>query len=84
MVLTRLKIGHTKITHKHLFLREEAPICEACNLPLTVEHILIKCTDLNDVRKNFYRYTNMKALLNDGEPQKIFKFLKEIGLYGQI
>ena len=84
VVLTRLKIGHTKMTHKHLFLREEAPICEACNLPLTVEHILIKCTDLNDVRMRFYRYTNMKALFNDGEPQKIFGFLKEIGLYGQI
>ena len=84
VVLTRLKIGHTKITHKHLFLREEAPICEACNLPLTVEHILIKCIDLNDVRMRFYRYTNMKALFNDGEPRKIFGFLKEIGLYGQI
>ncbi|GFT03525.1 uncharacterized protein TNCV_2986511 [Trichonephila clavipes] len=38
--LTRLRIGHTRFTHRHLF-GEHAPECPSCNVSYTVHHILI-------------------------------------------
>nr|WP_160869998.1 reverse transcriptase domain-containing protein [Pantoea sp. Taur] len=43
VVLTRLRIGHSKITHLHLITKEEPPRCEYCNNSLTVAHIFEQC-----------------------------------------
>ena len=45
VVLTRLRIGHTRLTHKHYLLNEEIPMCIACDCPLTIKHILVECAD---------------------------------------
>ena len=39
--LNRLHIGHSYLTHSFILRKEEAPICVACNVVLTVKHILI-------------------------------------------
>ncbi|GFU98050.1 RNase H domain-containing protein [Trichonephila clavipes] len=39
--LTRLRIGHTRFTHRHLLLGENAPECPSCKVPYSVCHILI-------------------------------------------
>ncbi|GFV74724.1 RNase H domain-containing protein [Trichonephila clavipes] len=31
--LTRLRIGHTRVTHRHLLLGENAPECPPCKVP---------------------------------------------------
>ncbi|GFT17215.1 RNase H domain-containing protein [Trichonephila clavipes] len=41
--LTRLRIGHTRFTHRHLLLGENAPDCPSCKVPYSVYHILIDC-----------------------------------------
>ncbi|GFT76737.1 RNase H domain-containing protein [Trichonephila clavipes] len=41
--LTRLRIGHTRFTHRHLLLGEDAPECPSCKVSYTVRHILIDC-----------------------------------------
>ena len=38
-------------------------MCYACQTKYTVKHILIECTGLANIRKNFYRANNMKELL---------------------
>ncbi|GFT76744.1 probable RNA-directed DNA polymerase from transposon X-element, partial [Trichonephila clavipes] len=38
--LTRLRIGHTRFTHRHLLFGERAPECPSCNVSYTVRHIL--------------------------------------------
>ena len=35
--------------------KEEPPVCVACNIIITVQHILIECADLVAVRKNILR-----------------------------
>ncbi|GFV83389.1 RNase H domain-containing protein [Trichonephila clavipes] len=45
--LTRLRIGHTRFTHKHLLLGENAPECPSCKVPYSVYHILIDCSVFN-------------------------------------
>ena len=36
---TRLRIGHTSLTHKYLLQGEEKPFCVGCNTDFTVRHI---------------------------------------------
>ena len=43
VVLTRLRIGHTRLTHSYLLKREYQPFCISCNEPFTVKHFLIDC-----------------------------------------
>ena len=43
IVLARLRIGHTRITHSYLFNREDQPYCFGCNTPFTVKHFLLDC-----------------------------------------
>ena len=84
VTFSRLKIGHTKLTHQHLLLGEEAPFCVGCNSPLTVEHILLDCTDFTDSRSKYYKSENLKALFDTIEPKKIINFIFEIGLSKRI
>ena len=84
VAITRLKIGHTKITHQHLVLAEEAPTCIGCDCQLTVKHILIECLDYSEIRSKYYRSKNLKALFNTIEPRKIIGFIAEIGLLKRI
>ena len=42
LVLSRLRIGHTYLTHRHLLVGDP---CVACQGRLSVEHILIHCAD---------------------------------------
>ncbi|GFT99249.1 RNase H domain-containing protein [Trichonephila clavipes] len=37
--LTRLRIGHTRLTHRHLLLGENATECPSCKVPYSVCHI---------------------------------------------
>ena len=84
-VLTRLHIGHTRLTHTFRMKRgEEAPMCIGCDEPLTVEHILTKCWDLYDIRRRHYSVENFKVLFRDVPPDKIFSFLKETGIFYKI
>ena len=47
-VLTRIRIGHTHLTHCFLLRGEDPPQCIACDCHLTVKHIyLIVLISLN-------------------------------------
>ncbi|GFX81680.1 RNase H domain-containing protein [Trichonephila clavipes] len=48
--LTRLRIGHTLFTHRHLLFGENAPECPSCKVFYTERHILIDCPVFNHHR----------------------------------
>ena len=52
ITLSRLRIGHTRITHSYLLEGKQQPMCYACQTKYTVKHILIECTDLGPYKKN--------------------------------
>ena len=54
--LSRLRMGHTRLTHYHLFHRADPPSCETCNVRLSVEHILIRCPALRIERNQIINY----------------------------
>ena len=82
MVLTRLRIGHTRLTHSYLLKREDQPFCISCNEPFTVKLFLIDCIEFSHVRRQFFqtndlRYENVPA-------DNILVFLKNINLFNKV
>lgn len=43
VLLTRLRCGHTRLTHSYMLDNDPPPNCERCGSRLSVEHILLKC-----------------------------------------
>jgi ribonuclease HI len=86
VVLTRLRIGHTRFTHRHLLLGEQAPTCKKCNVTMTVKHILVECPVFNSQRSQHFNnhHISLKELLSAAPHQNIFNFLKHIGFYSHI
>lgn len=85
VILSRLRIGHTRLTHKHLLLNEFAPTCPACHCPLTVQHIILDCILFDYFR--YYYFNNIRSLipiLSEPHHENLFHFLHAIGLYSKI
>ena len=43
VILRRLCIGHTCVTHRHLLTSDSQPLCDECKCSGTVKHILLHC-----------------------------------------
>ncbi|GBM81353.1 hypothetical protein AVEN_50813-1 [Araneus ventricosus] len=48
--LNRLRIGHSRLIHKHLLFGERCPACTTCQVDLTISHILVECPVFNNHR----------------------------------
>uniref|UniRef100_A0A8D8R086 RNase H type-1 domain-containing protein n=1 Tax=Cacopsylla melanoneura TaxID=428564 RepID=A0A8D8R086_9HEMI len=47
VVITRLRIGHSLLTHSFLMSRDDPPSCPFClSNPLTIKHLLLLCTSV--------------------------------------
>lgn len=82
VTLTRLRIGHTKLTHKYLLEKEEAPKCPRCYQPVTIKHIIADCIGYEPERKKNNIPPNVReALADDDEAAKnILQFFNEANL----
>ena len=93
MKVTRLRIGHTRLTHGYLLVAQEQPICVECTwdeddpVYLTVEHILLECGNYALDRLPCYEPTNltMKQLLSEQKYiYQVIRFLHISELYNKI
>ena len=82
--MARLHIGYSFITHSFLLKGEEPPVCIGCDKRLTVEHILLTCSDFIEIRESHLTAKSLRMLFQDILPEKIFNFLKEINIFGKI
>ena len=53
-LISRLRIGHSSITHSFLLKGEEPPVCFACDRKITVEDILPFCSDFIETREKHF------------------------------
>lgn len=85
-VITRLRIGHTRLTHTHRLKKETPLICSFCGVELTVHHILIDCYGYSVERQKFDIGNHIDVVLsnNQKEIEKLLNFLKETGLYSEL
>jgi kelch-like protein 2/3 len=79
--LTRCRIGHSRLTHSYLLNNEERPECIPCNSIYSLNHVLLDCVDVADIRQTFYTVNNLYDLFTNVAGDTILKFLKDIDLY---
>lgn len=86
VVLTRLRIGHTRLTHGHLMAREPPPVCAECEAQLTVEHILTECRRYRQARARHNINAALPTILGNESAllENLFAYLRDIGVYHEI
>ena len=62
VVITRLRIGHTKATKSHILSWGPPTACQHCGQTLTIEHILLECTVLQQSRDEHYTVDSLRTL----------------------
>lgn len=53
VILCRLRIGHTHLTHSFLLTKQDKPHCK-CGDEMNVNHILFTCSELETLRKKYF------------------------------
>ena len=81
VVITRLRIGHTKATKSHILSRGPPTACQHCGQTLTVEHVLLECTVLQQIRDEYYTAESLRALFETIPEACIVEFLREAGFF---
>ena len=86
VILHRIRIGHTRLTHSYRMERggdRNTPKCIFCeeDVDLTIAHVMIECTGLYYSRINHFVAADMKDLFDRIHPKQIIGFLKEANIY---
>jgi ribonuclease HI len=84
VVLTRIRIGHSILTHQHLMLKNSAPMCQKDNCTLTINHIMSRCSFFAGQRRQCFGknyFNDFGQLVGRNVHINLIKFLKDIGLY---
>jgi len=81
VIINRLKIGHSRLTHPYLLSGEDQPTCTKCDTVLTVKHILLDCPELWDVR---LKPSSLKDIFESVDNQNIIGFIKDARFYHQL
>ena len=81
VVITRLRIGPTKATKSHILSRGPPTACQNCGQTLTIEHILLECTVLQQSRDEYYTVDSLRTLFETIPEACIIEFLREAGLF---
>ncbi|XP_058448897.1 uncharacterized protein LOC131428855 [Malaya genurostris] len=84
--LTRLRIGHTRLTHTFLLKKEEPPNCECCDVELTVRHIILECRKYDGERRKYNIGSSLYEALGNTDEQAIqlLNFLRETKLNNKL
>ena len=89
VLLARLRIGHTRLTHSFLLEGGEIPYCEHCIVPLSVEHLLCECPEFSTHRLRSFgvdgiqRALSLSRVLGDDslDMGAVVSFLQDTGLF---
>jgi len=81
LVVSRLHIGHTRLTHSYLLNRQNQPEFSHCACALTVAHVLLECNHYNVVRQRYFNVSSLHELFDTVNAQNILGFIRDIGLY---
>lgn len=84
VVLTRLRLGHTRYTHSYLMAKETPPICDSCKQNISVQHIFNHCSKYTAIRRKL-SINGIDALKDDLKSIKnVISYMKLTDLYDQI
>ena len=81
LVITRLRIGHTKVTRSHILSRGPPTACQHSGQTLTIEHMLLECTVWQQIRDDYYTAESLRTLFETIPEACIIEFMREAGLF---
>ena len=81
VVITRLRIGHTKATKFHILSRGPPTGCHHCGQTLTIDHMMLECALLQECRDEYYTVDSLNALFETIPETCIVEFLREAGFF---
>ena len=91
VIMHRLRIGHTRLAQAYKFEQrgpnKQTPSCHFCYDPeetLTVNHLLIECTEFDDIRNRYYHAPDLQHLFENTPPRQILTLIKKAHLYNQL
>ena len=62
VVITRLRIGHTKATKSHILSREPPTACHHCGQTLSIDHMFLECAVVQECRDEYYTADSLNTL----------------------
>jgi ribonuclease HI len=83
IILSRVRIGHTRLTHKHHMEHQPKPKCQQCDVWLSIQHIILDCPLYAGPRRSFNISKNSFGN-NKTENTNLIAFLKNIQIYDEI
>ena len=86
-IMCRLRIGHTRLTHRHRLERTPQPRCEFCQTALTVKHILLQCAQHAEARETMFgkeKPNSIKEIFELVPATRILWFVKAIKIINEI
>ena len=88
VILHRIRIGHSRLTHSYKMDGRgngPPPLCRFCGLEeISMQHIMLECTEFTNIRSQRYVTNNMKDLFESINPLNIISFLLEARIYELI
>ena len=84
VAITRLRIGHSRLTYSFLLRQEQQPQCSTPQMPYTIKHVHLECKAFNTTRKHYFQIRKMKDLFENVHIDDVLSFLKKTGLYQKI
>lgn len=84
VAITRLRLGHTKLTHGYILSRTDRPTCHQCKVPLTVPHLLQLCPLYEEHRRKSNLPKSTIEALKPGQEDKLLDFIRYSNLFNEI
>ena len=75
VLITTLRIGYTKATKSHILSRGPPTACQHCGQTLTIKHMLLECTVLQQIRDEYYTAESLRTLFETIPEACIVEFL---------
>ena len=83
VILTRLRIGHTRLTHGYLMTTPKGPVpeCQICQVRQSIRHIFSDCPHYTHLRQIYFGTKTFTEVLSDSSTFSLTKILKFLGPY---
>ena len=83
VVLCRIRLNHTRLTNSYRMSKERPPTCDHCQLPMTMNHIMVNCNKYRHLREEHLRGSTPEEIYGNAD-RDIITFIKECGLFQDI